>query len=160
MNMINQLYSSRMIACRDLMIPMAMLLAACSTHSRIDDSKYGASIGIVNHTNKFIYSAVVNGAGGTNMAAWGAGMAEVCCVMVPNIWYPGMKVTVEWDMPDGSKHNYKRRVVDVEQYDEPGSVYLHFFADDQVRVVVTPYGGPSPKHPIQRPQKPTSLLDY
>lgn len=43
MNMINQLDSSRMIACRDLLIPIAMLLVACFTHSR------------------------VNGAGGTNM---------------------------------------------------------------------------------------------
>lgn len=63
-------------------------------------------------------------------------------------------------MPDGTKHNYKRRLVDVEQYNGPGSVYLHFFADDQVRVVVTPYGVPSPTHPVQRPQKPTSLLGY
>lgn len=133
----------------------ALLLAACSTQSRTEDSKYGASIGIVNHTSNFIYSAAANGAGGSNMAAWGAGMAEVCCVMVPNTWYPGMKVTVEWDMPDGSKHNYKKKTVEVEQYDEPGSVYLHFFPDDQVRVIVTPYGGPSPKHPIPRPQKPS-----
>lgn len=134
-----------------------LLLVACSIPTVKDKPNYGASVGIVNHTSQFIYSAGVNGAGGANMAAWGAGMAQVCCVIVPKIWYPGMKVTVGWDMPDGSKHRYKEKVVEVEKYEENGgSVYLHFYPDDYVRVIVSPYDGASPLHPIQRPVKPTA----
>ncbi|WP_167389589.1 hypothetical protein [Janthinobacterium svalbardensis] len=32
-----------------------------------------AQVGIVNHTGNFIYSASVDGAGGADMARWGAG---------------------------------------------------------------------------------------
>lgn len=136
-----------------------LLLVGCSTPPKEDDSSYGASVGIVNHTDRFIYSAAVNGAGGANMSAWGAGMAEVCCAMVPYKWYPGMMVLVEWDMPEGSKHIYKQKEVEVEQYGEPGSIYLHFYPDDLVRVIVSRYGGWSPLHPIPRPQKPTARSD-
>ncbi|NVI85666.1 DUF3304 domain-containing protein, partial [Janthinobacterium sp. BJB401] len=51
-----------------------------------------AQVGIVNHTGKYIYSASVDGAGGANMARWGAGGAEVCCASIPRVWYPGMMV--------------------------------------------------------------------
>lgn len=48
-----------------------VLLAGCSTSSAVDDSSYGASVGIVNHTGQFIYSASANGGGGGHMEAWG-----------------------------------------------------------------------------------------
>ncbi|MGW8393953.1 DUF3304 domain-containing protein [Pseudoduganella sp. HUAS MS19] len=134
----------------------ALLLAACSTPPKKNISNYGASVGIVNHTAKYIHSASVNGAGGANMSPWGAGAAEVCCAAVPRKWYPGMQVVVRWDMPEGGMHIYKEKVVEVEQYEEGGSIYLHFFPDDKVRVVVSRYYGSSPKHPIPSPQQPTS----
>ena len=49
-----------------------------------------------------------------------------------------MKVRVRWDMPIGHTHNVKEKIVEVEKYEETGSVYLHFFANDEVRVVVSP----------------------
>lgn len=33
-------------------------------------------------------------------------------------------------------------------------MYLHFFPSEKVRVVVSPFYGASPKHPIPRPVKP------
>jgi len=145
---------------KTLLALIALFLAACSTTAntqiKLEDSSYSASVGIVNHTSKFIYSASVNGAGGANMDAWGAGIGEVCCATVPKTWHSGMKVIVRWDMPEGSKHVVKEKTVEVERYDEPGSIYLHFFPDDQVRVVVSQYYGWSSKHPIPRPVKPGS----
>jgi len=132
----------------------ALILTACSTPPAPDESTYGASVGIVNHTGNFIYSASVNGAGGANMSRWGAGIADVCCATVPSKWYPGTQVHVQWDMPEGSNHSYKAKYVAVERYDEPGSVYLHFFPNDQVRVVVSRAGGTSPMHPIPAPIRP------
>lgn len=66
-----------------------------------------------------------------------------------------MHVLVRWDMPEGSKHIYKEQMVEVEKYDEPGSIYLHFFPDDQVRVVVSQYAGWSSMHPIKAPEAPS-----
>lgn len=137
-----------------------VLLAGCSTSSAVDDSSYGASVGIVNHTGKFIYSASANGGGGGHMEAWGAGGANVCCVMVPRKWYPGMKVPVRWDMPEGSKHIYKEKIVEVERYEESGgSLYIHVFPNDEIRVVISKYAGWSPKHPIPAPVEPASKID-
>jgi len=144
---------------KSLFAPAAILLAACSTQPTIDESTYGASIGIVNHTAKYIDSASVNEAGGANMGAWGAGAANVCCATVPDKWYPGMKALVRWDMPEGSKHIVKEKLVEVEKYDEPGgSIYIHIFPNDEVRVVISRYAGWSPKHPIAAPVKPAAKL--
>jgi hypothetical protein len=121
-----------------------------------DESTYSARVGIVNHTANYVDSASVNGAGGANMSAWGAGSGEVCCATVPKKWYPGMKVLVRWDMPEGTKHAYKEKLVDVERYEEGGSVYIHIFPNDEIRVVVSNYGGWSMKHPIPPPEKPSA----
>ncbi|WP_083941276.1 DUF3304 domain-containing protein [Pseudoduganella violaceinigra] len=139
-----------------LIIIFAMVVTACSTHPSRDDSVYGASVGIVNHTSKYIHSALANGAGGANMGAWGAGGANVCCVIVPSKWYPGLKVHVRWNMPEGSKDVYKEKIVEVERYedDDGGSLYIHIFPNDEVRVVVSTYAGWSTKHPIPASKKP------
>ena len=90
------------------------------------------------------------------MAGWGAGVASVCCTSIPRVWYPGMKVRVRWDMPIGHTHNIKEKIVEVEKYERPGSVYLHFFPNDEVRVVITSIAGFSSEHPIPPPVKPAS----
>lgn len=113
-----------------------------------------AQVGVVNHTGNYIYSASVNGAGGGNMSRWGAGSANICCTSIPEVWYPGMKVRVRWNMPIGEKDVIKKKTVEVEKYDEPGDIYLHFFPDDVIRVVVTNVGPRHPTHPIPLPVKP------
>lgn len=134
----------------------AVLMMACSTSSKQNESKYGASVGIVNHTARYIHSATVNGAGGANMDAWGAGSGDICCASVPTKWYPGMQVHVRWNMPENGKYNYKEKIVEVERYDEPGTIFMHFFPNDEVRAVVSQYASWSPMHPIPAPQKPSS----
>ena len=130
------------------------LTGCASAFSEPEPKTVGAMVGIVNHTDRYIYSASVNGAGGANMTAYGAGGASVCCAVIPAVWYPGMKVRVYWDMPVGRTHVVSEKEVEVERYEEPGSIYLHFFPNDEVRVVVTRYGGASTKHPIPAPVKP------
>ena len=130
------------------------LTGCASAFSEPEPKTVGAMVGIVNHTDRYIYSASVNGAGGDGMPAYGAGGASVCCAVIPAVWYPGMKVRVYWDMPVGRTHVGKEKEVEVERYEVPGSIYLHFFPDDQVRVVVTVHPGYSPKHPIPAPVKP------
>lgn len=138
----------------------ALSLVACAGRN-FDDSDSTpktapAQVGIVNHTGNYIYSASANGAGGGGMTRWGAGTANICCASIPRVWYPGMKVHVRWDMPDGHTHNVKEKIVDVEKYDTPGSIYLHFFPNDQIRVVVTNLDPNHPEHPIPLPVKPAN----
>lgn len=138
-----------------LILLTAMNLSACSgLTNEVPDTTPAiapAQVGIVNHTGNYIYSASVDGAGGGNMNAWGAGIASVCCASIPRVWRPGMRVLVRWNMPIGRKDVIKEKFVEVERYDETGSIYLHFFPNDEVRVVVSPVGPRNPKHPIPLP---------
>jgi len=134
------------------------MLSGLLTKKVVDDSAT-AQVGIVNHTENFIYSASLSGdevpgGGGAGMSAWGAGGAEVCCTSIPRVWHPGIKVLVRWNMPKGVVDVRKEKMVEVEKYDEPGSIYLHFFPNDEVRVVVSNAAGYSRKHPIPRTPKP------
>lgn len=132
-------------------------LGACAAREQVPERTTAtatAQVGIVNHTGNFIYSASVDGSGGAGMSAWGAAVANVCCTSIPRVWYPGMKVLVRWDMPEGHKHISKEKIVEIEKYDEPGSIYLHFFPNDEVRVVVSNIAGFSRSHPIAPPVEP------
>ncbi|MBA4111538.1 MAG: hypothetical protein C0487_18305 [Leptothrix sp. (in: Bacteria)] len=135
---------------------LALSLVGCAAAPRnTGPKKVPASVGVVNHTDRYIYFASVDGAGGGNMSEYGAGNAGMCCALIPEVWYPGMKVTVRWDMPVGIQHVDKEKVVEVERYEETGSIYIHIFQDDEVKVVVSPYASWSPRHPIPAPIKPT-----
>jgi hypothetical protein len=54
-------------------------------------------------------------------------------------------------MPKGVVDVWKEKIVEIEKYDRPGSIYLHFFPNDEVRVVVSNAAGYSSKHPIAPP---------
>lgn len=133
---------------------LALSVGGCAARQQPAAKEAPADIGIVNHTGNYIYSATVNGSGGANMGRWAAGMPDVCCTTIPLVWHPGIKVLVRWNMPEGIKDVIREKVVEIEKYDEPGSIYLHFFPNDQVRVIVSNYPGPGPKHPIPPPQDP------
>ena len=137
-----------------LSLVCALLLSSCAAQQNAERAGATAQVGIVNHTGKYIYTATIDGAGGGRMSAWGAGVANICCTSIPRVWYPGMNVLVRWNMPEGIKDVVKEKVVEVEKYERPGSIYLHFFPNDEVRVVVTSTAGYSLKHPIPPPVEP------
>ena len=136
---------------------LALGLSGCASLPAAQDDgpkMASAMVGIVNHTEKYVYSASVNGAGGGNMDEYAAGGAEVCCAMIPSKWYPGLKATVRVTFAVGRKLTGLSKVVEVEPYNEAGSIFIHLFPNDEVRVIVTRYGGSSTKHPIPAPVKP------
>lgn len=134
----------------------ALFITSCAALEKKESPTAGAQVGIVNHTGNFIYSATVDGSGGGTMSRWGAGMANICCTSIPRVWHPGIKVLVRWDMPEEHMHIVKEKIVEVEKYDKPGSIYMHFFPNDEVRVIVSIYPGYSPAHPIQHSGKPAN----
>ena len=135
---------------------LALSVGGCGSQPvEVETEKmYGASVGIVNHTEKYVYSAVVDWAGGANMDEYAAGGPEVCCARLPKVWRLGLKATVRVTFAVGRTLSGLTKTVDVEHYDTPGSIYIHLFPDDQVRVVVSAYPGYSSGHPIPRPVKP------
>ncbi|WBS04830.1 DUF3304 domain-containing protein [Pseudoduganella sp. SL102] len=137
-----------------ILLAAATCLSACAAAPPEGPEEYGATIGIVNHTDKYIYATEVGTSGGGHAARYSAGIANVCCVVVPVKWHAGLRMNVQWDMPEGSEHVWKEKMVEVKKYDEPGSVYLHFFDNDEIRIVVTDWIGGAPEHPIPPPVKP------
>lgn len=133
---------------------LSLLMAACAIVKPVKPEEYAAQIGIVNHTGRYIYATSIGDSGGGHASAYHAGVANVCCVKLPDVWRPGLNFLVQWDMPVNGEDFYRKAVVDVEEYSEPGSMYIHFFPDDTVRLVVTKWYGGSDKHPIPRPQEP------
>ncbi|WP_444843869.1 DUF3304 domain-containing protein [Duganella caerulea] len=138
-------------------LALALTISGCALHqSRARASeRVPAQIGIVNHTGSYIDSASVDGAGGGNMARWGVGGPDICCTSIPEVWHPGIKVLVRWDMPLGHQHIVKEKIVEVEKYERPGDVYLFFHPNDEVHVVVSRNGPGASDFPIQHVGHPS-----
>lgn len=141
-----------------LIFILALLITSCAGLKKEEDPNAYGQIGIVNHTGQFIYTALIDGHGGGNMSRWGAGGADIPGGVYPRIWHPGIKVLVRWDMPEEHTHIWKEKIVEIEKFDRPGDVYLHFFPNDEVRVVITNIPGWTESHPIPPPVKPTSTI--
>lgn len=141
---------------------MITVLAACASSSGLstrndDDAYFNAPIGPVNHTSQFLYMFSVDGATSAGARAYGWRNAGSCCVRLPLVYRPGLTVDVDYDLTieNNSKHNWKtRKGIPVEPYTEPGDVYVHFFPDDKIRVVVSLSGPRGSRHPIPHPVDP------
>lgn len=69
--------------------------------------------------------------------------------MLPTQWQPGMKVKVRWNRPIKGEDNWIEKTTTIKRYEKAGTLYVHFFANDEVRVVSAPIHGPgNPDHPI------------
>lgn len=106
----------------------------------------------------------VNKYGGTGVQREGGGGGEICCILIPRRWRPGLVVEVRWTVEDWSHinpteieaGNYQSvrskgmyiAKVPVEKYDEAYSLYIHFFPSGRVRVLTTPYSVVSRNHPV------------
>lgn len=142
-------------------------LSGCS-----EDDTVGVSYAAYNHTDEHIVSIVINGRGGIlDASAHGAG-GGVCCVVLPKKWRPGLMAKIEWQM-DGhwlrdDKGSYvlrgqdkvfvegiwKEKTVEVPRYDSNkgmGRFFIHFFPDDEVKVLVNLYDAGHPNHPYPSP---------
>jgi len=143
-----------------------LLLSACAgsgLSTRDADTKYfNASIGPVNHTDQYLYMFSVGKKTSVGAGAYGSRNAGSCCVRLPVVYRPGLTVDVTYDLliNDDKDDNWKTKTgVPVEPYSEPGSLYVHFFPNDQIRVVVSRPGAWSTKHPIPHPINPDQKRD-
>lgn len=102
---------------------------------------------------------------GMNVGREGGGGGEVCCVLLPKKWRPGMVVELRWAVTDWSKVDpngidgeaYKsvtdqffKAMVPVEKYQTPARIFVHFFAGGKARVVSSFPGPENREHPVQK----------
>ncbi|MFC5473377.1 DUF3304 domain-containing protein [Paraherbaspirillum soli] len=68
--------------------------------------------------------------------------------ILPIQWQPGMKVKVRWKP---NARDWIEKTTTIRRYDEAGDLFVHFFANDEVRVVSSArYSPQSPMHPIPK----------
>jgi len=131
------------------------------------DSFAGVTLSGAHHLGpKFNIAAFyVDGYYGSNVGREGGG-GDVCCVMLPKKWRPGLSVEVRWTVNDWTHENvseieagnyssvagagmdYIARVP-VEPYEKASHVWVHFFSGGKARVVSSAIGSEGTKHPIQ-----------
>ncbi|BDT58530.1 hypothetical protein MasN3_20240 [Massilia varians] len=100
----------------------------------------------------------------------GGGGGLTCCVTLPKHWYPGLKADVRWEAyriikpTDPAEEEtvesagIYRAQVPVESYREPGLLFVHFFSNGRVRIVVSPFDHTADEHPIRWSDAKESLL--
>lgn len=150
-----------------------LLVSGCMAK---ESEMLGAPVEGYNHTSVAINRFTVNGAGGPNIGPYGGGGKQVCCGSIPRYWRPGLRAIVEWERDpapkayvnwpplgtDGyraayKKHaaNYTRHSVTVEipQYQEAGTIKVHFLSCNQVRVSADNIKPGYPGYPHNYPRK-------
>jgi hypothetical protein len=153
---------------------IALALQACS--QSIPD-RLGIPIEGYNHTSAAINHFDVNGNGGPNIGPFGGGGSQMCCVVMPRKWHPGLTVVVEWEKDPNvgdsvnwpkprysdawskaakthqSKYTHHRAIVEVAPYERLGAITLHFLPCNQVKVSADQTYPGIANHPYDYPRK-------
>lgn len=108
------------------------------------------TIGVANYSDDGLGTVFINGAWAGGMEPRASGNAATCCVTLPRLWHPGLKVTVVYrtsSMFLKDPQSYVEREIFVAPYGPflDGFIYFMYFPGDQVRVVATPYFPGYPK---------------
>ncbi len=76
--------------------------------------------------------------GGSTVYMLDSGGAQACCLNLPAVWRPGLKVRLEWNETD-RKTSYETRTKDLEipRYERPANVYVVFYPGHEVEVVAS-----------------------
>ena len=132
-------------------IVCCLALIGCATQSPVG----AMDITGINYTDTVVEAFAVNGYPGPNVYPHGGGGAFVCCISVPEVWKPGMTVTVRWtDDRNANLVPWKSKVVEIPQYrpDERDIFVVHFFPNDEVKVLVTNMIVGHPNYPFPNPK--------
>jgi hypothetical protein len=157
----------KMMIKKILLLVSISALTACNTAAPVtqtkqEDKPYATyipeeyvSISCVTHGTGYIHSFAIeepvhSGPVGGRMAG-GASCGGIIAAgyALPKTWFPGMKVKVRWNRPIKGVDSWHEKTTNIMRYDEAGTIYVHFFPGDQVRVVSAAYNGPgNPGHSI------------
>jgi hypothetical protein len=137
---------------------MLVGLAGCEKHAAdqgdASDGPAGVMIDAVNYRhdrgiNYRVYYAgkeSLQPIGGAVVYPLVSGGGKGCCINLPSIWRPGIKIVVEWEETD-TERTYPekyRKDLEVRQYTTPADLFVVFKDDHQVELVVS---AAEPGHP-------------
>lgn len=147
---------------------LPLVIAACTTPEqqqaaaeqairlqKIDDNYIPVtyvSISCVGHADTAVTGYFVQDLVSTRKYG-GGGCGGIAAVgyPLPKQWQPGLKVTVGWKL-DGQP--WRETTTSIMRYEKTGTMYVHVFNNNQVRVVSAPIHGPgNPRHPIDQNAK-------
>ncbi|MGZ9713951.1 DUF3304 domain-containing protein [Glaciimonas sp. GNP009] len=141
-----------------LFIAITILLTACSTAPTkparpskaipyVDIPMAPVSLGCLSHdgapsissfrVQEFYSKRMVGGLSCGGIGAFG--------YMLPLQWQPGMKVKVRWKP---NARDWLEKTTTIQRYERVGTLFVHFFANDEVRVLSANNYPESTHHPI------------
>jgi len=125
-------------------LALALMFALGSGACSSKEKTVGLEIVDYNHTiDRSIYNLSVNGAGAPGSGPRSGGGSFTCCVQIPKIWHPGMKVKIAWEYQAGDilppPPPNQAVEVEVPQYgpNDLGFFAVHFYPGHKVKVLVT-----------------------
>ena len=143
-----------------------LMLMACRDHKL--DGMSGADLDVYNHGPDSIVVVQVDGYGGPGANPYGGG-GGYCCVMVPNVWKPGLTAQVTWTsdpnawmksskMPDDYEKYYQRHgpvTVPLERWtdDQACGFEVHIYPCDEVHIVRSCLSDADPRRPYIQTDK-------
>ena len=138
-----------------LLVLLTLLLGACSPDSGPDTATAGqankdiASVMVdsanyrVDREIKYTLYDIANGkktaVGGSIVSPLEGGGAKGCCLALPMAWHPGIKLEVEWGEADRKQIFPEKYVKELEvpRYEKPADLYVVFYPEHEVEVVVS-----------------------
>ena len=135
----------------------AIVCTFCLNACSFQEELLGFDIVSYNHTtDRSITRLSVNGSMGIGTGPRSGGGGFSCCVNLPKVWHPGIKVKIEWGYQGGTElpPPPPDQVVEIEvpQYgpEDLSRFAVHFFPDHKVKVLVN-------NKDIDRPNYPPEL---
>ncbi|HDS1653789.1 TPA: DUF3304 domain-containing protein [Stenotrophomonas maltophilia] len=125
--------------------PKPRIIDSASGHDITDaPPEMSLRIGVANYSDDGLGTVFINDAWAGGMEPRASGNAATCCVTLPRLWHPGLKVTVVYrtsSMFLKDPQSYVESDIPVAPYRPflDGFIYFFYFPGGQVRVVATPY---------------------
>ena len=76
------------------------------------------------------------------------GIPMACCTVLPDRWSDDMRLRIRWRIKGDPPQKYRESIVPVEKSTGRGTLYVHFFLDGKIRVVVSRFNPADEQHPI------------
>ena len=131
--------------------PKPRIIDSASGHDITDASpEMHLMIGIANYSDEGLGKVFINDVWGGGMQPRASSNGRICCVTLPRLWHPGLKVTVAYrtsSMFLKDPHSYIEKEIVVPRYRPflDGFIFFMYFPDDEIRVIATPYFPGFPK---------------
>lgn len=124
------------------------------TEKQAMDELVSPGLRLINYTNDQLYTSVHNskfpnpGEGASyDMGPQTGGAGLMCCVPIPAIWRPGIKMVVKYRFGTWPEGKEETKTVELPEYPEgvAGSLYLVFYSESEFELMSTTFG---PRHPL------------